>query len=381
MNRFSALRSQAIQSLVPVSFFLIVGISICFCNCSQAQNPSAASEEIDYSPPVLESEDSWSVILLPDPQAYVKFERNQALLELMTSWISENIDRLNIKFVMCTGDLVEDNNLSNPDGVNANQTSTAQWESVSRAFSRLDGKVPYITATGNHDYGVLKRVDSKKTNFTKYFPINKNTSNKAVLRDVALNDDGIPTLENASYEFTSPQGRKFLMLSLEFAPRNSIIEWAKELISRDQYENHTVGILTHYYMSAKNEYLKANKWDLPDANYGEDIWKKLVKPSRNIQLVFAGHIGKADDPRGHIAFREDLNARGKKVHQMVFNAQGLGGGFDGNGGDGWLRILEFLPDGKTVRVKTFSPFFAISPSTNRLAWRKENYDEFTFRMD
>ncbi len=40
---------------------------------------------------------------------------------------------------------------------------------------------------------------------------------------------------------------------------------------------------------------------------------------------------------------------------MMFNVQILGGGWEGNGGDGWLRILEFLPDGRTIKVRTYSP--------------------------
>jgi len=98
-------------------------------------------------------------------------------------------------------------------------------------------------------------------------------------------------------------------------------------------------------------------------------------------MVFAGHIGVPDNPKAHVAFRTDTNAGGKKVQQMVFNAQALGGGWYGNGGDCWLRILEFMPDGKTVKVKTFSPFFAISPTTQQFAWRTPPYDEFSFELD
>ncbi|MGI6677907.1 MAG: hypothetical protein ACOX2Q_02180 [Dehalobacterium sp.] len=61
---------------------------------------------------------------------------------------------------------------------------------------------------------------------------------------------------------------------------------------------------------------------------------------------------------------------------MMFNAQALGGGWHGNGGDGWLRILEFMPDGKTIKVKTYSPLFGISPKTREHARRKEAFDEF-----
>jgi len=371
------------KNILKIKFNLIVGFVLAsfFASINDCYAQKNTSGGKDYSPPALESEASWSAILLPDPQSYVKYERNQPLLELMTSWISENVETLNIKFVMCTGDLVDSNTLFHPDGIKNNQTSKEQWEAVSKAFSRLDGKVPYITTTGNHDYGISKHTDNRKTHFNEYFPVDKNSKNRDVLRDVGLNADGIPTLENASYEFTIPQGQKYLMLSLEFAPRNTIIEWAKKIVSREEYKDHIVGILTHYYLGYENEHTNVDKWALEDGNVGADIWEKLVKPSKNIQMVFAGHIGKANDSQGHIAFRQDKNSNGKNVQQMVFNAQGLGGGFNGNGGDGWLRILEFLPDGKTIRVKTFSPLFAISPSTNHLAWRKESYDEFTMILD
>ncbi len=50
-------------------------------------------------------------------------------------------------------------------------------------------------------------------------------------------------------------------------------------------------------------------------------------------------------------------------------------------GDGWLRIMEFMPDGKTIKIKTFSPFFAISPTTEKYAWRTEEFDQFDIVLD
>jgi len=124
--------------------------------------------------------------------------------------------------------------------------------------------------------------------------------------------------------------------------------------------------------------MRQTKHAMPDTNYGDELFKKLVQPSKNIRMVFSGHIAGEDDFDAHIGYREDKNAAGKTVHQMTFNAQAMGGGGQGNGGDGWLRCLEFLPDGKTVKVITFSPLFAISPSTQHLAYRKEANQEFTF---
>jgi hypothetical protein len=196
-----------------------------------------------------------------------------------------------------------------------------------------------------------------------------------------MNAEGIPTLENAAFEFTSPHGRKIVVLSLEFAPRDNIVSWAKGVISQEKYKDHTVIVLTHSYMNSKNEHIVKENYPIENGNYGKALFEKLVKPSENIQMVFAGHIGAPDNQEAHIAFRVDTNASGKKVQQMVFNAQALGGGWMGNGGDGWLRILEFLPDNKTVKVKTFSPLFAISPTTQQYAWRTEPYDEFSFELD
>lgn len=336
-----------------------------------------------YSPPKLGSDRAWTAIILPDPQIYVKYERNQPILDLMTAWISENIDHLNIRFVLCTGDLVDDNTLFRADLKSKIKTSRQQWNAVSGSFAKLDGKVPYITATGNHDYGMIHKTDTRKTDFHKYFTFERNTRNQEALKEVFLNDEGIPTLENAAFEFVSPRGIKYLIICLEFAPRDSAIEWAKKIAEDSRYKEHKIGILTHYYLTSSGEHTHVNKWVLPESNMGKDIWQKLIEPSDHIRMIFGGHIGSPDNERAHLAFRQDRNKGGKNVAQMVFNAQGLGGGSDGNGGDGWLRILEFEEDENRikVRVKTFSPLFAISPRTQHLAWRRADYDEFDFVLD
>ena len=66
---------------------------------------------------------------------------------------------------------------------------------------------------------------------------------------------------------------------------------------------------------------------------------------------------------------------------MMFNAQTADGQWHGNGGDCWLRLLEFLPDGKTISVRTFSPLFALSPVTKDKAWRTESWDQFKFTVE
>ena len=93
-------------------------------------------------------------------------------------------------------------------------------------------------------------------------------------------------------------------------------------------------------------------------------------------MVLCGHAG---DTKTHCAFRKEKNDFGKEVPIMMFNPQAVGG-WEGNGGDGWLRILEFMPDGKTIGVRTYSPLFAASARTQDLAWSTADFDEFEFEI-
>ena len=139
-------------------------------------------------------------------------------------------------------------------------------------------------------------------------------------------------------------------------------------------------LLNHSFMDVDGTLCKKENYKLTPANYGQAIWEKLGYPVSNISLLICGHACVVGDFKNNVSFRMDRNKSGKEVPQMMFNAQTAGGGWHGNGGDGWLRILEFMPDGKTVKVRTFSPFFAISPTTAKYAWRTEECDQFAFKM-
>ena len=323
----------------------------------------------------LENEKSFSMILLPDPQSYTKFAANQPIFDLMTRWTANNLEKLSVKTVLCTGDLVEQNEWPVPDNVNGDQTSTQQWEAAARAFECLDHRIPYIVCTGNHDYG-YEKAENRLCNLPKYFPVEKNPCWKNSLVSVAKNAFGLPTLENAAYEFKTDTWGNILVLSLEFAPRDEILNWAKRLASSSKYQNHKVIVLTHSYMDIDGSIFEKENYKINPANYGKAIWEKLIYPTPNIRLLICGHACEITDIEGTVSYREDKNAAGKKVAQMMFNAQTADKQWFGNGGDGWLRILEFMPDGETIKVKTFSPLFALSPTTAQYAWRTASFDQF-----
>ena len=329
----------------------------------------------------LDDPNSFSMILLGDPQTYLKYKINQPIFGLMTNWVADNVDNLKVKAVLCTGDVVDQNqNLVTRNRVR--QTSRQMWEAASEAFSTFDNLVPYIISTGNHDYG-YRKAENGNTHFPDYFPIERNPLWQKCCLEVFPNRSGIESLENAIFEFKDPNWGKILVVCNEFAPRDEVLEWTKKFISADKYKNHKVIYMTHSLIHERQGERTDNEpYTISPANWGQQVWDKLLYPSSNIVLAICGHTGKAsDDFQDTVAYRVDKNANGDDVRQMMFNTQMIGGGWHGNGGDGWLRILEFKPDGKTISVKTYSPLFGISPSTKHLAHRTAPFDQFDIVID
>ena len=337
---------------------------------------SSASAQHRADQQQLDNKDSFSMILLGDPQGYIKYDINQPLFELQTAWIADNIENLNIKAVLCTGDLVEQNENLIMNRNMLNQTSREMWENVSRSFSRLDNKIPYIISTGNHEYG-YRHSENGNTHFPEYFPIERNKKWYDCAVAVYPNRSGVESLENAAFEFEQPAWGKILVVCNEFAPRDEVLTWTARLIESDRYKDHKVIYMTHSLLNERDAARTDNEpYDITPHNWGQQVWDKLLQPSKNIVLAISGHEGDVGDFEDSIAYRIDKNSVGKNLHQMMFNVQTLGGGWEGNGGDGWLRILEFKPDGKTIGVKTYSPLFGISPTTRHLAHRTAPYDQF-----
>lgn len=328
----------------------------------------------------LTDENAFTMILMGDPQGYVKYDINQPLLELCTAWIADNVDHLNIRAVLCTGDLVEQNENITMNRNMLNQTSREMWESVSRSFARMDDKVPYIVSCGNHDYG-YRSAENGRTMFPKYFPFERNSTWRDCLVADFPNRNGDISMENAAFLFQDKNWGKILVITSEFAPRDEVLEWAKGVINKKEYADAKVIFMTHSFLKYRTAARTSNeKYKLTPRNWGQDVWDKLINVAR-VDMVICGHTGKPGAFEDAVAYRKDINEIGHEVHQMMFNVQILGGGWEGNGGDGWVRILEFMPDGKTIKVRTYSPLFGISPSTKHLAHRTGECDQFDIKIN
>ena len=332
---------------------LILAVLCIALSSLTAAEPPAAPATPAYQPPALENPDSWTMVVVPDVQAYIKRRCNHGILDIMNAWKNDLI-------------------------------AAEQWKAFSRLMERLDGEFPYIVCTGNHDYGRVC-AENRKSHFSEFFPTDRNPLTRRQLVECAPNAFDDATLQNAAYEFTAPapDNRKFLVLVLQFAPTDADLAWAKKVADQPRFADHFGILLTHSYIAWTGKRREEEKYPLnkEGGNAGEGIFQKLVRPAKNIRLVVCGHICVPDQWERGIAFSMDTNESGKSVAQMAFNTQAIGGGWHGSGGDGWLRLLEFMPDRKTIKARTFSPLFAVSPSTRHLAWKTGPRDEFTFELE
>ena len=158
-------------------------------------------------------------------------------------------------------------------------------------------------------------------------------------------------IEN-SYHLFEAGGRKWLVIGLEWGPRDKALDWAAGFsrntpTARPSCSPMPISTATRPGTIGRPRGTASATtrtcYDIPGgANDGEEMWNKLIKKHPNVLLVMNGHIG--GDGLGFQVSKAD---DGHRVNEMAvdYQRQEIGGG-------AWLRLLEFLPDGKTVQART-----------------------------
>lgn len=325
---------------------------------------------------------AWTVVVMPDTQNYSKVDADAPLFTEMTEWMVANREARNIVLVLHVGDIVNDN-------------QERQWVNARNSMKVLDGKIPYVLAVGNHDIG-KKTASDRSTMLNTHFKISDNPLNEKMLGGLYREGE----LENAWYRFHTGK-QDLLIFSLEFGPRKEVVAWANEVAAK--HAGTPMLLVTHEFIDQKSTLTSADgkpqrttpttennphKYgiakDGDNVMCGEELWQNLISKHPDFQLVVNGHY-KSYTKDGASKFvhlkdltseyRCDPNGEGRITHQMLFNAQ-----WAPRGGNGWLRLLEFQPDGKTVQVRTFSPYLARTAKDPAEAQRRNQGCEFSFEL-
>ena len=278
---------------------------------------------------------SWKLAVLPDTQVYAL--RYPGLFSAQTAWIASQAEVLDIRYVIHLGDIVNNN-------------TAREWAHARAAMGLLDGVVPYALVPGNHDYGPSGDASTRDTLLNQYFSYGDSAAWPTF---GGAYEEG--RLDN-SYHLFSAAGRDFIIVALEWGPRDEVIEWANQIMAEHAHRD---GIfVTHAYLNHNDrrydhtatqydQSFNPHEYRTPGGvNDGEELWQKLIRHHRFV-MTLNGHV--LADGVGYLISTTD---RGNPCHQMLSNYQ-----FRAQGGEGYMRILEFLPDGQTVQVFTYSPLY------------------------
>ncbi|MCW1921759.1 metallophosphoesterase [Luteolibacter arcticus] len=281
------------------------------------------------------AEGAWTIALLPDTQIYS--QNRPGVFSAQTAWLRDNANRYNIRMALHLGDIV-------------NVNSQPEWKAARESMALLDGHIPYAFVPGNHDYGPSGNASTRDTFMNDYF-LYDDYSARPNFGGAMVEGE----MDN-SYHFFQAGGYDWIVMCLEWGPRESTIEWADSILA--QHPDKKAILVTHAFMNNNDlrydhtdpvnpQAYNPHAYNTPGGvNDGEQLWQKLVK-KHNFVLTVNGHV--LGDGTG---FRTDANTAGQQVHQMLANYQFL----SPLGGNGYLRLLIVNPDGR-VEVKSYSPIY------------------------
>ncbi len=285
--------------------------------------------------------DPFSIVLIPDTQYYTSKQPNDATntYRKQAQWIVDRRQSDNIQFAIHLGDITNSNALE-------------EWKIADAAHAILDAAgVPHSVTTGNHDYLVDGEFGRGDSLFDDYFGKGR-FAGKAWYGGAY----GSSNINNFTYFHVGPM--KFLVLSLEYAPRKDVLCWADGVIAG--HADHRVIIATHCYLTHGGNY----SGGCPSTEYsalgaaGGTVWSELASRNSNVFLVVSGHVNDSE-------YRVQKGNHGNDVHEMLVDYQMeapctastaaactnhcRSGPHAGNG---WLRKLVFDPRENTIHAET-----------------------------
>lgn len=254
--------------------------------------------------------EEFTIAVLPDTQKYTTSAALAPIFTKQTQWIVDNRESGNIVFVCHEGDVADDPN------------STTQYDFADGSLTVFDlAGMPYGLLPGNHDIPTGL--------FNQHFPYTRYDS------ESWYGGHYPATGNDNSYQLISAGGIDLIVLHLQFWPGSGVITWADSVLKA--HPNRKAIIVTHGFLGLDGS---RSVHVMGSTQY---IWDGLVVPNPNVFFVLCGHV------HGEVA-RTDVVA-GRPVHQLLADYQS-----DPNGGNGWMRLMRFVPAENRVYVRTYSPY-------------------------
>ena len=320
----------------------------------------------------------FSIVIIPDTQNYtghknkkdgkvydrygkvVDGKSTSTIYHKQMQWIADNRNTAkipNLKMVIHMGDITNDND-------------DVQWKIAKSAQDILKkAGIPFTVVNGNHDYrgewngsNGFKLGSRSGTKYSEYFP-------ESYLKTLP-GYGGIYSKVNTYFNFKAG-GQDFMVLNLEFAPRQQTLCWANDLLQKPENKNKKVIMATHgnltHEKDNKAKYCgRPTPTFVPIGSSGQEIWDGFSSRHPNLFMVLSGHVGdsehyiKKSNVKNHSVaeiltdYQFDLPCAESKLASCKSTNGTEYCGHKPDGGNGWLRVLTFDPKTNKVKVKIYT---------------------------
>jgi hypothetical protein len=264
---------------------------------------------------------NFTLAVIPDTQFYTINTGGNTYFNAETTWIANNQTSQNIVFVTHTGDITQNGD---------NDTDDSEWVIADSAMSILErdpsnpsDDVPYSISPGNHD--ALGSVGGVLSHYDAHFPVSRFASKPYYSGHYGTNN-------NNSYSLFSAGGMHFIMINLACTtstPSSAVLAWAGGLLKDDVSRRGIV--VCHNAMETNGAFTST----------GQAVFNAL-DDNANWFLLLCGHAGTTG--------RVDQGTDGHSIYSLEADYEG-----SPNGGNGYIRLLQFQPANDQIQVKTYSP--------------------------
>lgn len=252
----------------------------------------------------------FSIVWMSDTQNLSR--HNPDVFNKMRDWILEEKDARNIVFVAHTGDVV--------DGC-----SQFMWDNATDALMPVLDAIPAMIVSGNHD--ISKNM--------VYSAFSKRPYAKAVQKDGQTFDDG-----KAAYATFEAGGDTFLVFGIGYEVRGAKLKkWIRDV--REQFPDAIALYVVHFGLQPNGRF----------SGQARELFDSVIHDDPKARLMLCGHH------RGTLQredfFDDDGDGEAERsFHTLMFNYQD-----DRTDGLGYLRILTFDPEARSIEISTYSPWF------------------------
>lgn len=232
-------------------------------------------------------------------------------------WIVANAKAKKMEFVIGLGDITD-------------KDTDAEWERAVVEINKLKGVVPFSIVRGNHD---------STGQYKGYFPYEE-------YKDT-ISGSYNETMLNTYHELTVGE-TKYLIISLDLAATENIINWVDQIIS--EHKDHRVIVTTHIYSNVDGT--PVGEGDTQTAIkyggyfHGDQLWDMVFSKHENIAMIISGH-----KPTDKLIVSKHEGVNGNQVTELLVDPQGTDVTYQGTG---LIAMLYFSEDGKQIDVEYYS---------------------------